>query len=317
MKRRRVFYGALLFGAVVLHFAYGQYITHYVLLFLLCLPILSFLISLPAMLSARATLIGSEDVERDRPCRIRLTLENKWLLPTEAILLTMERQNLFTEEHPTLQKLRFFGKRSAEREFIPNTEQLGTVRYRIKKAKACDYLGLITIPIRKSGAVTMTVLPKAEAPSPEPALFRESDQVLKPKPQGFSEEHELRAYRAGDPVNLIHWKLTVKYDEPIVREPQEMLRKNIVLSVDLPATYAQQQSVLEQLRWLSEALMAQKIPYDLYFGNRIVRIRSDGEFDRFIKTVLSEPMRAQPAQPVRSGSDTLVYRILPNEEATV
>ena len=57
---------------------------------------------------------------------------------------------------------------------------------------------------------------------------------MKPKPQGFSEEHELRPYREGDAINLIHWKLSSKYDEPIVREPQELVRKDIVLSVDLP-----------------------------------------------------------------------------------
>ena len=317
MAGRRALYIALVLGAAVMHFAYGQYITFYALLLLLCLPVLSLLISLPAMLSARAELRGGEDVERDHACKIRLTVENKWFLPPESLTVRIENQNLFAEKTPTCRKIRFLGVRSGTQTFTPETDRLGTIRYRIRRASVCDYLGLISIPVRRSGAVALTVLPKPEAPVPEPDLLTPSDRILKPKPQGFSEEHELRPYREGDAINLIHWKLSSKYDEPIVREPQELVRRNVVLSVDLPADYRQQQSVLEQLRYLSDALMEQKIPYLLHFGMKTVMIRSNGEYERFIKTVLSEPMRAEAASPVRSGNDTIVYRILPNKEVRV
>ena len=297
-----------------MHFAYGQYITQYVLLFLLCLPVLSFLISLPAILGARAELFGGEDVERGHASKIRLRVSTKWFLPPEAITVRIEKQNLFTDRAPTVEKIRFLGVHSGTQVFTPDTSVLGTVRCRILRAWACDYLGLIAIPIRRSGAVALTVLPQPEAPVPEPELLSPSDRILKPKPQGFSEEHELRPYREGDAVNLIHWKLSLKYDEPIVREPQETVRKNIILSADLPADYRQQQSVLEQLRYLSDALSEEKIPFLLHFGMQTVMIRSNGEYERFIKTVLSEPMRAEAALPVRSGNDTTVYRILPKKE---
>ena len=314
MAGRRVLYIALLLGATVMHFAYGQYTTFYVLLFLLCLPVLSFLISLPAMLSARVELFGGEDVERDHACKIRLSFDNKWFLPPDAWKICIEKQNLFTESEPTNVKIRFLGTSNGTQVFTPDTGVLGTVRYRIKKARICDYLGLISIPIKKSGGVALTVLPKPEAPVPVPELLKLSDQVLKPKRQGFSEEHELRPYREGDAVNLIHWKLSFKYDEPIIREPQEMVRKNIVLCADLPGDYLEQQSVLEQLRYLTDMLTEQKIPILVHFGMQNLVIGSTGEYERFIKTVLSEPMRTEATLPIRSGNDTVVYRILPNKE---
>lgn len=314
MAGRRALYIALLFGAAIMHFAYGQYITFYILLFLLCLPVLSFLISLPAALNAQAELLGGEDVERDHTCRIRLKAESKWILPPECITIRIEEQNLFTDKTPKYRKVRFHGVRSETQTFTPGTGRIGTIRYRIKKASVCDYLGLIAIPIRRSGAVALTVLPKPAAPVPLPDLLTPSDRILKPKPQGFSEEHELRPYREGDAVNLIHWKLSLKYDEPIVREPQELVRKGIVLSVDLPADYAQQQSVLEQLRYLSDKLLEQKIPYLLHFGMKTVMIGSNGEYERFIKTVLSEPMHPEAALAERTGNDMQMYRILPGRE---
>ena len=77
-------------------------------------------------------------------------------------------------------------------------------------------LGLFPIPVKKGGSVTVTVLPDKEIPVPEPALIENSAMALRPKPQGFSEEHELRPYRDGDPINHIHWKLSLKMDDYIL-----------------------------------------------------------------------------------------------------
>lgn len=314
MTGRRILYIVLLFGSTLMHFAYGQYVTHYILLFMLFLPVFSLLLSLPAILTTKATLSGGEDVYRTRSAKIRLTVNCGFFLPPERVQVTVENQNLYLEQRPTRKRMRFFGMPKETEIFEPDTSKLGTLRYRIRTASACDYLGLFSIPIRRTGAVTLTVLPDTERPVPEPGLVEPSDRILKPKPQGFSEEHELRPYREGDPINLIHWKLTEKYDETIIREPQLLVRKNIVLSVDLPKDYRALESVMEQLRFLSDQLCENNIPYVLHYGMQTVAIGSNGEFERFLKTVLSEPMRAEAALPVVAGNDTLVYRILPKRK---
>lgn len=314
MTGRRILYIVLLLGSALMHFAYGQYVTHCILLFMLFLPVFSLLISLPAILLSKAEIKGGEDVYRTRSAKIRLSVNCGFFVPPELYRITVEQQNLYLDEQPNKQKLRFYGKKEETLVFEPDTSRLGTVRYRIRSARACDYLGLFSIPIRRSGLVALTVLPDMERPVPEPELIEPSDRILKPKPQGFSEEHELRPYREGDAINLIHWKLSEKYDEPIVREPQLLVRKNIVLTVDLPQAYAELQSVAEQLHYLSDKLCAANVPYMLHFGMQTVSIRSNGEFERFIKTVLSEPRQVQEALPVLSGNDTLVCRILPNRE---
>ena len=250
----------------------------------------------------------------EQSAKIRLSVQCGFFLPVELYKIRVEQQNLFTDERPTQQKIRFSGRQKDKLVFEPDTSRLGTVSYRIRSARACDYLGIFAVPIRRSGAVSITVMPDPERPVPEPELVEPSDRILKPKPQGFSEEHELRPYREGDAINLIHWKLSEKYDETIVREPQLLVRKNIILSVDLPKDYAELQSVMDQLHYLSDRLCDHGIPYLLHFGMQSVMIRSNGEFERFLKTVLSEPMQEQKALPALAGNDTLVYRILPNRE---
>lgn len=315
MKGRRVIYGLLLLGTAALHLAYGQYVSLYILLFVLALPVLSILLSLPAILTSRTELSGGESVRRGRSAKIRLKVECRFYFPPEVWKLKIERQNLFLDPKPVREKLKLYGTRSRTAELDADTERLGTVVYRIRSARVCDYLGIFAIPVRKNGAVSLTVLPNAQRPVPTPELVEPSERVMRPKPIGFSEEHELRPYREGDAVNLIHWKLTEKTGTTIVREPQELIRKNIVLCMDTYTDYADQQSTLEQLCFLADQLNENRIPFVLYYGLNNVTIDGEGDFDRFLRAFLSGKAQKQSVQPIRTGNDTLVYRIVPQKEA--
>lgn len=316
MAGRRILYSVLLITAAVFHIAYGQYITHFVLLFLLFLPVISLLVSLPSIMASSARLQGGEDIFRGRQRVIRLETECGFFFPPCVWKIRVEQQNLFMEEEPELHKVILRGTREKTLVFEPDTTKIGVIRCSIRSARVCDHLGLFAIPIKKSGGVSFTIMPEEKAPIPEPELVEPSLKVLKPKPMGFSEEHELRPYREGDQINLIHWKLTMKMDEPIVREPQEVIRKNIVLAVSLPENYEEKQSVLEQLMYLGNRLSEHDIPYLLYFGKTAITILSAMELERFMKSsVLSKPMHKEKAPPINEGTDTLVYYIVPQREA--
>lgn len=84
MTARRIIYIALLIGAALLHFAYGQYATHFILLFLLLAPVFSVLITLPAAIRARVTLTRGADVLRGRETGVGLSFETFGLLPPEG-----------------------------------------------------------------------------------------------------------------------------------------------------------------------------------------------------------------------------------------
>ena len=314
MLGRRILYLIALLSVAAFHLAFGQYVSHYMLWFVLLLPVVSLLLSLPAILSTRVQLTGADDVQRGRACSMRLLATCTFFLPLDCLKVRIEEQNLFTSRKPTRHTFRLTDLSETEQKLEFATDRIGTVRCSIRSAWAYDYLGFFAIPIRRANAVTFTVLPAPEPPEPVPNLTDPSDQTVRPKPQGFSEDHELRPYREGDSINLIHWKLSSKFDDPIVREPQEMLRKNVVLAVDLPESYEQQESLLDQLGYLTELLLKKQIPYVLYIGRTVHTIRSDGEYATFLKTFLSEPIHAETTPPIRSGNDTLVYRLAAKPE---
>lgn len=313
MTGRRITYIALLVVAVVLHLAYGQYATHYMVIFLLCIPVLSLLLSLPAAISARTKLYGGDVVRRGRKSRVRMTAGCGRFFPPEIWNVTVEAQNLFTGSTVTRRNIRLDDEDNRTMVFSPDTSQIGVVRFRIKRAYITDRLGLIPIPVKKGGTASTLVLPDTEMPVPEPALIDRSVGILKPKLGGFSEEHELRPYREGDPLNLIHWKLSGKFDEYIIREPQEVTRKEILLVADLPPLYEDHRSVLEQLCYLNDQLISQQIPYTLQYGRESLYIDSVNAFGEFMGRILSAPMRVEKAAMPDVGSNTLVYRIKPGK----
>ena len=70
--------------------------------------------------------------------------------------------------------------------------------------------------------------------------------------------------------------------------------------------------IFQQLRFLHEMLMKHGVPYMLQYGSEAWAIRTDDDFDSFVKRVLVKHMRTEKALTVPSGSDTLIYRIIPN-----
>lgn len=315
MLGRRILYITALLAVTAFHLAYGQYVSHYMLLFVLFLPVVSLLLSLPAMLSTKVELTGAGDVRRHYPARVKVLATCGFFLPLDCLRLKIEKQNLFYSEKPETEIFIIHELTTEEETLRISTEHVGTIRCRIRSAWAYDYLGFFSIPVRKGNAAVFTVLPTATVPLPEPDLIQTSEQIAKPKPQGFSEEHELRPYRAGDSINLIHWKLTSKFDDPIIREPQELIRKNIILAIDLPDSFPQQEDLLGQLVYLSEQLLSAQIPYTLYIGKQTVIIRSEGELSTFLTAFLAEPMRVEKTLSIRTGNDTLVYRLIPGKGA--
>ena len=212
MRGRRILYLSALLSVTAFHLAYGQYVSHFMLWFVLLLPVVSLLLSLPAILTTRIKLIGADDVQRGREAGVRLKAACGFFLPLDCLKIRIEEQNLFAEEKPTRKTIRLIGLSDREKRIRLSTERIGTIRIAVRSAWAYDYLGFFALPVRRTNPVIFTVLPMPVAPVPDPELVEASEQVLKPKPQGFSEEHELRPYRPGDSINLIHWKLSSKFD---------------------------------------------------------------------------------------------------------
>ena len=313
MGSRRIVYFTGLALALVFHNLYGQYLSFVLLRFLILMPFVSLLVSLPAMLRARVWLSASGASPRGEGAAARLRMDSRFFLPVGCLSMTFTGENRFTGEQMKKQRKCFWGVLKGEESLPLPSERCGVVSCRVGRVWAWDYMGVFAIPVKRCDPAVYTVLPVAEKPVPLPELDQDSAITLKPKPGGgYSEEHELRPYRQGDPLNAIHWKLTSKLDDPIVREPQLMQRKRITLSVTPGGEPEELESQLDQLLYLCTDLVSKGIAHRVCFGAHTEAfIKDRNSLNEFLEKVLSARPDGTRGPVDRNKSDELVYSIRP------
>ena len=112
-----------------------------------------------------------------------------------------------------------------------------------------------------------------------------------PKPGGgYAEVHEARPYREGDPLNSIHWKLSAKHDELIVREPMAPTDVDTMIAYDTPSSREDADRMLRQIFWLSNELLKRERPHRI--GDCGIRVNDPFSQHKAMKWVMSRKMVA-------------------------
>ena len=130
---------------------------------------------------------------------------------------------------------------------------------------------------------------------PEPPLpGAVSGGPMKPRVGAYAEEHELRPYRPGDPMRTVHWKLTAKTGEMIVREALVPCRARAFLLVERRGGPDALDRVLEHLCWLSARLTQQGVSHTVLWPGEsgvvhTALVDEAGQLDALLYRLLAEP----------------------------
>ena len=269
-------------GTVVFHAYYFGWYSWFLLVLMVCLPLFSLLVSLPAMIRVRLRLDVPEQCTREQPAYVTMGAANGFL-PLPRCRFRLRIEHGMTGESVVLKQQ----TPGHEQWYLPlDTAHCGVLRCSAEKGRVYDYLGLLCLPIRVGESVELMIRPQAVQPEKLPNLAHFLARRRRPKPGGgFSEEHELRDYRPGDNLRDMHWKLSVKTDRLIVREPQEPVREMTLLTLDLKGTPEQVDRTLEQLLWLSGWLLEHETehhvmwidPADCQIASAQIRDKNDLE----------------------------------------
>ena len=127
-----------------------------------------------------------------------------------------------------------------------------------------------------------------------PDISRFLCSAMRPKAGGgFSETHELRLYRPGDKLNQIHWKLSAKTGEMIVREPMEPLKTQIFVEMELRGTDEELDRKFGRLLYMSDRLLQLGFPHELRVltgrGVQNLSVANQEELERHLGVLLGEP----------------------------
>lgn len=248
---RRLLYLGCLAGSLVFYFCYQQWLSWVVLLAVLALPWVSLLLSLPAMVQFRAELEAPAFVPIGD--RAEAALWGLSTLPQPLFKGQMVLKNLNTgktHRHHPLKPL-------------PTAHCSGWC-LTARKVWVYDYLGLFRFRVRNIHSHTMVVRPRPLPMAQSPSLRKAVARSWRPKfGGGYAENHELRLYRPGDNLNQIHWKLSAKMGDLILREPMVPNLGRAVLTLDLSGTPEEIDRKLGRLLWLSGNLLEQHIPHEI------------------------------------------------------
>ena len=251
MLLRRTSYALIILGSIVFYGAYQKWFSWIVLLTVLLLPLFSFLFSLWPMLTTRLILVTKDRIPQG----------------TETVLRV--KTSGFGPRPPVRYRLRVTKPGTGESWLLQSgdplpAEHCGALFVRPYRAKVYDYLGLFRMNIRRADAQIIRVMPQtAEMPLPS-ALTRYLSGGLRPKyGSGYAETHEIRPYRPGDSLNLVHWKLSAKTDDLLLREPMEPERGLIRLTMDLNGTPDELDRKFGRLLFLGSWLLSRQTPFEI------------------------------------------------------
>lgn len=118
-------------------------------------------------------------------------------------------------------------------------EHCGRIECAVSSATVTDWLGLWEWPIGHSTPANGIVLPNLTPVRVHPNLWNEiRNEGMTPigKTTGKDENTGIRAYVPGDPVRMIHWKLTEKLDKVMLRETSEYIEAPVLLLLETKRT---------------------------------------------------------------------------------
>lgn len=280
MAARRILYAVLVGMAVLFQIFFRFYLSTFVLVLILVLPILSLLLALPGWMGSMASAVPEASlVTVGGSARFRIILYHSSFLPLIRPRVKLGWTNQLTGESGE-SKLTLTARKPAE--LTVPAAHCGRLVCRVEGAVCCDLLGLFPLPVRKGPERAVLILPvhlELEGKE-ELAAGENAGTVLRPRPGGGpGEDYDLREYRVGDPLRSVHWKLSSKKDELVVRETLEPQQAAIVVTYDHFGPPEDLDRTFAQLWALSRWLLQQDRPHHIQWASPLTGVAEDRAVD--------------------------------------
>lgn len=225
MFRNRLLYLALSIAMVCFCILYNVRVTMLVAITVICFPIVSLFLMLYLRSRIKLTLtVEPAIVRREEQCTIQIFLENNSLLPVAKLSIRLLVQNgLYQINEVRNIPLSCTGrsKQRIEMHLIP--QYSGEIIAKIGQVRLWDYSRCVRVPIPVEEECNLLVLPK-ESQIQEPIqigsmhMFENESAILPKAGAHPSEILNIREYEPGDRISRIHWKLSSKCDELMIKE---------------------------------------------------------------------------------------------------
>ncbi|WP_019227580.1 DUF58 domain-containing protein [Sedimentibacter sp. B4] len=275
MISKRLEYLVLLLAAFVFHIFVVDYISFWILAFLLMLPLVSLLITVLAMGGATAELIiNKASIQKNESLPIQLKIHNKHLFLTCMCMVKLTIQNELLQQEET--RLFFMTATHSGQtvEQVISSKYCGMLKCSISELKIYDALGLFSFRKETESSYFVSVLPSVY---PLMAISSKIQQDIKNnitsrtvKGNDPSEFMDVRQYRDGDRLARIHWKLSDKYDQIMVKDFGDPISNDVLLLFDLNGNSDEKIcGLLDAVYSISNFLIKNQITYEIQWYDSV------------------------------------------------
>lgn len=266
---KRLEYGVLLLAAIIFHIFVVDYISFWILAFLVMLPLVSLLVTVLAMGGVTAELIVmNASILKNEPLPIQLKIYNKYLFVTcmARVKLNIRNELLQQEQIRTFFMMASHSGQTVEE--VISSEYCGMLRCSIAELRIYDALGLFSFRKKAESSYLVSVLPSVyPLMAINSAVLQDiQDNITSRTMKGNdpSEIMDVREYRDGDRLAKIHWKLSDKYDQLMVKDFGDSISNDVLLLFDLNGNSSEEISgLLDAVYSISNFLIKNQITYEI------------------------------------------------------
>lgn len=175
-------------------------------------------------------------------------------------------------------------------------EYCGSYMIQLEHVRCLDIFGLNSKPVQTPVSRLITVYPKpisihfSSRANPK-GRMEEGPQSVNRKGSDPSEVFDLRAYQPGDDIHTIHWKLSQKINELLVREPADSPRYDTLILMDagrfeklIPCDPKQLSLTVALALSISQTFLNEQLPHHvgIVVGDDllITELREQADFNR-------------------------------------
>lgn len=202
---------------------------------LVLLPPVSWCANLLARKKLRMTIQLPTTAGKNTAIGGRLTAENMSLLPVTKAYVKLRVCNDLTGEEETITLSGTVAARGSGRlDFLLQSSHCGRLYICTEQVRLMDYLGFLPMTARVKASARVTILPELFASEVALSGLSSSDDAGTADRRGDdrTEVFQLRQYVPGDDIRQIHWKLSCKLGELLVKEPSQTVSRSLLIFWD-------------------------------------------------------------------------------------
>lgn len=276
----KIIYAVLFIIASVFYLLYTEILSAYILIFVIMLPLLLALTLLFSKFLIRGNISAiSNTAVKNEKINFMLTINNKTFIPFSNSIITIEYFNNLINTYDTMVfTIPIHPLCNEKISFSLTSDYCGILNIKIKSIKIYDFIKLFSCKIKPKSVTKITVLPEIhtlKSINDNNTIKSNDGEIFSKYKHGDdpSEIFALKNYLPGDRPNRIHWNLSLKQGELIVRHYSQPVNSSILIVLDFSGGVSEKyisslDTASDIFASISYFLINNEIPFKFtYFNN--------------------------------------------------